>query len=436
MITNSNGAPGPNSTLFRHIFRTLRYRNYRLFFGGQLISLTGTWMQQIAMTWLVYRLTGSALLLGIIGFAGQMPSLLLSPFAGVVADRVNRHRLVIATQVLSMVQASVLAILTLTGTVSIWQIIILSVFLGFVTAFEIPARQSFLLEMIEHKEDLGNAIAVNSSMFNGARLFGPSIAGLVIAAFGEGVCFLLNALSFVAVIAALLSMKLPAQHKLQESTGMYHGFKEGLAYAFGSAPIRYILMMIALVSTLGLQYGILMPIMAKDILSGGPGTLGFLMGATGVGALAGAVYLASRKTVIGLTRWIAISAAIFGMGLVAFSLSRNLWLSMSLLFVVGFGMMVQMAASNTILQTIADDDKRGRVMSFYTMAFIGMAPIGSLLAGSLAGRFGAPATLLISGIICVVGSLLFVSKIPRLRQEIRPIYMKIGIVADVPPATG
>ncbi len=420
-----------NSTGFKVTFRTLRYRNYRLFFGGQFISLIGTWMQQIAMTWLVYRLTNSAFLLGIVGFASQMPSFLLSPFAGVLADRLNRHRVVIATQVLAMVQALILAILTLTSTISIWHIIVLSTFLGLVNAFDIPARQSFLLDMIENKEDLGNAIALNSSMFNGARLIGPSIAGLVIAAIGEGPCFLLNALSFIAVIAALLAMRLPAQKKKPQHRGMLHGFKEGFNYAFGFMPIKYILILLALVSMMGMPYSVLMPIVAKDILHGGPHTLGFLMGATGIGALTGALYLASRKSVIGLARWIALSAAIFGIGLVGFSFSRSLWISMALLFVVGFGIMVQMAASNTILQTIADDDKRGRVMSFYTMAFMGIAPFGSLMAGSLAGEIGAPLTLFISGIACMIGAIAFAGKLPLLRKEIRPVYVKIGIIPEV-----
>ncbi len=356
---------------FKSIFRTLRYRNYRLFFGGQLISLIGTWMQQIAMTWLVYRLTNSAFLLGVVGFASQMPTFLLSPFAGVFADRMNRHRIIIVTQTLAMIQAAVLAILTLTGNIAVWHIIMLSVFLGLVNAFDIPTRQTFVLEMIENKEDLGNAIALNSSMFNGARLIGPAIAGMLLAVIGEGMCFLLNAISFVAVIVALLAMKLSPQQRTSHSHGVIKGLQEGFSYAFGFAPIKYILMLVALISAMGMPYTVLMPIFAKDILGGGPHTLGFLMGATGVGALTGALYLASRRTVVGLGRWIAIAAGIFGLGLIGFSFARVLSLSMSLLFVVGFGMMTQMASCNTILQTIAEDDKRGRVMSFYTMAFMG-----------------------------------------------------------------
>lgn len=415
----------------KSIFRTLRYRNYRLFFGGQLISLIGTWMQQIAMTWLVYRMTNSALLLGIVGFASQMPTFLLSPFAGVLADRMNRHRIIIITQTLAMVQAGALAVLTLTGNIAVWHIISLSVFLGLVNAFDIPTRQTFVLEMIENKEDLGNAIALNSSMFNGARLIGPAIAGMLLTVIGEGLCFLLNAISFVAVIVALLAMKLPPQQRTSHTHGVIRGLKEGVTYAFGFAPIKYILMLVALISAMGMPYSVLMPVFAKDILRGGPHTLGFLMGATGVGAMTGALYLASRKTVVGLGRWIAIAAGIFGLGLIGFSFARVLWLSMGLLFVVGFGMMTQMASCNTILQTIAEDDKRGRVMSFYTMAFMGMAPLGSLLAGSLASTIGAPYTLFISGVICIFGATMFATKLPLLRKEIRPIYMKIGIIPEV-----
>jgi MFS family permease len=425
-------ASSPNRTSgFNLVFRTLRYRNFRLFFGGQGISLIGTWMQQIAMTWLVYRLTNSAFLLGIVGFASQMPAFLLSPFAGVLADRMNRHSILIVTQTLAMLQAAALAFFTLTGDISVAHIIPLSVFLGLINAFDTPTRQSFLLEMIENKEDLSNAIALNSSMFNAARLVGPSIAGLLIAAIGEGLCFLLNAISFIAVIAALFAMRLPAKQSETKKQDVLQGFKEGFAYAFGFTPIKYILSLLALISIMGMPYAVLMPIFARDILGGGANTLGFLMGATGIGALTAAVYLASRKSVRGLGKLIAISAAIFGCGLIAFSLSRTEWLSIILLFVVGFGMMAQMAASNIILQTIADDDKRGRVMSFYTMAFMGMAPFGSLLAGSLASGIGAPYTLTISGAACILGALVFARKLPILREKIRPIYMKMGIIPEV-----
>ena len=415
----------------RLIFRTLRYRNYRLFFGGQIVSLVGTWMQQVALTWLVYRMTNSAFLLGVVGFAGQFPVFILGPFAGVSADRVNRHRALLVTQGLSMVQATILAILTLTGAIAVWHVIVLSILLGIINAFDIPIRQSFLLEMIENRDDLGNAIALNSSMFNGARLVGPAVAGVMIAAFGEGPCFLLNAISYVAVILALAAMKIPHRQAEKSSSGVFTGFAEGFRYAFGFLPIRNILLLLALVSVMGLPYSVLMPIFARDILGGGPHTLGFLMSATGVGALTGALLLASRKSVRGLGRWISNATIIFGLGLIGFSFSRVLPLSIVFLFVVGFGMMVQMASSNTILQTVVDDDKRGRIMSFYTMAFMGMAPIGSLLAGSFASTIGAPYTLLLGGVVCIVGGAYFASQLPELRKEIRPVYERLGIVSEV-----
>jgi MFS family permease len=432
MKSESKGLPGNDGRRFSGIFRTLRYRNFRLFFGGQLISLVGTWMQQLAVTWLVYRLTGSAFLLGTIGFISQLPSFLLSTFAGVLADRFNRHRMVIVTQILAMVQATILAILTLTGAITVWEIVVLMVILGCINAFDIPARQSFLLEMVENKEDLGNAIALNSSMFNGARLLGPSIAGLVIAAIGEGLCFLLNAVSFIAVILALLSMKIPKKEKPAASHGVLKGFKEGIHYVWTFAPIKYILIQLALVSFMGMPYAVLMPIFAGEILHGGPHTLGFLMGAIGVGALAGAVFLASRKSAVGLGKWIPIGSTIFGTTLAVFSFSTYQWISISLLPFVGFGMMVQMASSNTMLQTIVDDDKRGRVMSFYTLAFMGTMPFGSLFAGSIASKIGAPHTLLISGIACIIGALFFTTKLPMIRNEIRPIYRKIGLIPNLP----
>lgn len=432
MKTSADSSRNPKG--FKRTFRALRYRNYRLFFTGQLISLIGTWMQQIAMIWLVYRLTHSAFLLGLVGFSGQMPTFLVSPFAGVLADRLNRHRIIIATQTLAMIQATVLAILTLTGSITVVHIVLLSIFMGLINAFDIPTRQSFILEMIENKEDLGNAIALNSSMFNSARLLGPSIAGIVIAAIGEGMCFLVNAVSFIAVIIALLAMRIPPRERPPQSQGVLHGFKEGFKYAFGFVPIRYILLLLALVSLMGMPYAVLMPIFAKDILHGGPQTLGFLMGATGIGALTGAMTLASRKSIAGLSGWIPRAASLFGVGLIAFSLSRSIWLSIVLLFFVGFGMMVQMASSNSILQTISDDDKRGRVMSFYTMAFMGMTPFGSLYAGSLASQIGAPYTLTLSGIACILGALAFTRKLPLLREKIRPIYMKIGIIPEVSSA--
>lgn len=414
----------------QNVFRALHSRNYRLFFSGQAISLIGTWITRIATGWLVYRLTDSALLLGVVGFASQIPTFFLTPFTGVLADRWNRHDTLVITQVLAMVHSLILAALTLTGVITVWHIIALSVFQGLINAFEIPARQSFVVEMVEKKEDLGNAIALNSSIFNAARLVGPSIAGLLIAAFGEGLCFLIDGMSYIAVIAALMAMKitprkieLPAPHILQE-------LKAGFKYAFGFTPIRALLLLLGLTSIAGMPYATLMPVFAADVLHGGPHTLGFLMGAAGVGALVGAVYLASRKSVRGLGKVIVLAASVFGIGLIAFSLSRVLWFSLLLMVLIGFGMIVQVASSNTVLQTIVDDDKRGRVMSLYAMAFMGMTPFGNLLAGFLANNIGAPNTLIIGGGCCVLGSLLFARKLPVLREIVRPIYSKMGIIPE------
>jgi len=415
----------------RSITRALRYRNYRLFFGGQSISLIGTWMQRIALAWLVYRLTNSAFLLGLVGFSGQIPTFLFASFAGVLVDRWNRHRMLVVTQVLSMAQAFTLSLLILTGTVRVWHIVVLSLLLGIVNAFDIPARQSFVVEMVEGKEDLGNAIALNSSMVNAARLLGPSMAGILIAAVGEGTCFLINGLSYLAVVVALLAMRTRPRDSKQRNSWIRQELRDGFIYTFGFAPIRAILLLLALVSLMGMPYVVLMPVFAKDVLHGGPHALGFLMGASGVGALVGALYLASKKSVLGLGRLIPVTASVFGAGLVAFSLSHVLVLSLLLMLVVGFGQMVQMASSNTILQTIVEDDKRGRVMSFYTMAFMGMAPFGSLFAGTLASKIGAPNTLMIGGIACLFGSVFFAKKLRSIREMVRPIYEKMGIIPEI-----
>jgi MFS family permease len=413
------------------IIRALRHRNFRLFFGGQSISLIGTWMQRVALGWLVYRLTNSPFLLGLVGFAGQIPAFLLAPLAGVLADRWNRQRILILTQAISMIQALTLSLLVLTGTVAIWHIILLSVFLGIINAFDMPTRQSFLVEMVEEKEDLANAIALNSSMVNSARLLGPSIAGILVAAVGEGICFLINGISYLTVIGALVAMKIVPKNLKPQRSRVWYGLKEGFTYASAFAPIRAVLLLLALMSLMGMPYVVLMPVFAKDILHGGPHALGFLMGASGLGALIGAFYLASRKTVLGLGRLIAVAASIFGLGIIAFSFSRLLWLSLPLMLVTGVGQMVQMASSNTILQTIVDDDKRGRIMSFYTMAFMGGTPLGSLFAGTLASSIGAPHTLLIGGTTCLMGSVFFAHKLPALRKIVRPIYVKMGIIPEI-----
>jgi MFS family permease len=409
-----NGADIPTGV--KGTFRALRHRNFRLFFIGQIISLTGTWMQVVAQSWLVYRLTGSAALLGIVGFVGNLPSFLFAPVAGVLADRMNRHRLLVATQVASMIQALLFAALILADVIAVWHIIVLSCLLGFINAFDMPIRQSFVPDMLERKDDLSNAIALNSTMVNGSRLVGPSIAGILIAAVGEGYCFLINGLSFIAVIAALLAMKGYRKNKTTRHEPVWRELKTGLSYVFGFPPLSAVILLLALISLIGMPYVVLMPIFAKTILGGGPNTLGFLMAATGVGALVGAIYLASRKDVRGLGKMVGLSAAIFGLGLILFSFSRSISLSIVLMTITGFGMITQMAGSNTVLQTIADEDKRGRVMSFYTMAFRGMVPFGSLLAGTVASGIGAPYTLLIGGSICILGALWYGRKIGSLRR--------------------
>ncbi len=379
-------------------------------------------MQMIAMSWLVYRITGSAFLLGIVGFASQLPIFLLAPFTGVLVDRYNRQKILIITQSLSMFQAFVLATLVLTNTVTVWAIIILSVFLGLINSIDMPARQTFVIDMVERREDLSNAIALNSSLFNGARLIGPAIGGILIAAVGEGICFAINGISFLAVIFCLLAMRLrPPKIEVKESR-IVSGLKEGFSYAFGSAPIRYLILLTVLISLVGMPYTVLMPVFAAEILHGDANTLGFLMAASGVGALAGTLYLAARKNVMGLGRLVGIASGIFGAGLILFSLSHLLALSLVLMILTGFGMIVQIASSNTILQTVVDDDKRGRVMSIFVMAFIGMAPFGSLLAGGAATGIGAPNTLMIGGACCIVASIFFFLKFRSLRVALHATY--------------
>ena len=401
----------------RTTFRSLQYRNYRLFFSGQSISLIGTWIQRIATPWLVYDLTKSVFLLGLVGFIGQIPIFLISPFAGVFSDRWNRYHILVATQVLAMGQAVILSWLVLTNSIEIWHIILLSGFLGCINAFDVPARQSFLIQMVDKKEDLSNAIALNSSMVNGARLLGPSLAGMLIAATGEGICFLLNALSYIFVIWSLLLMKVSVtRHDKGKSILME--LQEGVAYTFGFAPIRDIILLLTLASIMGMSYIVLMPVFAKEILMGEANTFGFLMGASGLGALIGAFYLASRKSVAGLEKIIPLAAGCFGAGLILLSLTRAFALSLLLMVVTGLGMMLSMASSNTVLQNIVKDDMRGRVMSFFTMAIMGTAPFGSLLAGSVAKHIGVPETIMIGGGFCIIGALLFGMKLGAISQAI------------------
>jgi MFS family permease len=421
---------------YAHAWRALRHRNYRLYFTGQSISLIGTWMTRIATSWLVYRLTGSALLLGVVGFAGQIPTFLLAPFAGVLVDRINRRNLLVWTQVLAGVQSLAMAALTLAKVITVHEIIALSAFQGLINAFDMPGRQAFVVQMISDdptnpdKQDLGNAIALTSSMVNLARLVGPALAGIVIAAVGEGYCFAIDGFSYIAVVASLLMMNITLAPVRRAAAPIFEQLKEGWSYVTTFSPIRTILTLFALLSLMGMPFVVLMPIFASQVLHGGPHTLGFLMGASGVGALVSALSLAFRKTVRGLTTMIQISAAIFGAGLVLFGLSSNLVLSLLLMTVVGFGMMQGMAASNTVIQTLVPEDKRGRVMSFYTMAFVGMAPFGSLLAGFLAHRFGAPHAIMITGSFCLAGSLWFSTRLKSIRRIMRPIYIDMGIMQN------
>jgi len=411
-------------------FRALRYRNYRLFFGGQTVSLVGSWMTRIAVAWLVYRLTGSAVLLGVVSFAGQIPTFLVAPFAGVWVDRWNRHTVLVVTQSAAMVQSFALAWLALTH-INMAEIIALSALQGLINAFDMPGRQSFVVDMVEQRADLGNAIALNSSMVNMARLAGPALGGLIIAGWGEGYCFLIDGISYLAVIASLLAMRELPQRARAVRQSMVVSLREGWAYASGFAPARMLLILLALVSLLGMPYTVLMPIFAGSVLHGGAHTLGFLMGSAGCGALAAALALAARKSVRGLTRLVPISAAIFGAALVGFSFSRWTGLSLAIIFFAGLGMMQQMASTNTILQTIVTEEKRGRLMSYYTMAFVGMAPWGSLLSGWLASRIGAPRTLMLTGTGCVIGAAWFAMRLPTLRAAIRPIYEQLGIIQEM-----
>ena len=414
---------------FRTLGRALRHRNYRLFFGGQGTSLVGTWITRIATSWLVYRLTGSVLLLGLVGFAGQIPTLVLAPFAGVLVDRWDKHRILVVTQVLSMLQSLALAVLAIPHLITVTDILALQLVQGIINAFDTPARQSFLVQMIEDRADLPNAIALNSTMVNASRIIGPSIAGVMIALVGEGWCFMVDAVSYVAVVAALQAMRIVRAQRAATTTRLSEEFREGLAYVSGFPPARAVLLLIALVATMGMPYTILMPAIAKSVLHGGPHTLGFLMAASGVGALFGALYLASRHSIIGLWRVIAKAAAAFGIGLIAFSLSRVLTLSLLILPVVGAGMMVSLASCNTILQTIVEERLRGRVMAFFAMSFLGTAPIGSLIGGVVADRIGAPATIRLGGVACVAGAAVFALALPRLRPHIREVYAARGVTA-------
>jgi len=411
-----------------HAWRALRHRNFRLFFGGQSISLIGTWMTRIATRWLVFRLTGSALLLGTVSFAGQIPTFIFAPIAGVWVDRLDRRQVLVWTQALSMIQSLALAALTLSHLITIHWILALSVMQGIINAFDMPGRQSFMVQMVEDRRDLSNAIAINSSMVNMARLVGPSLAGMLIAVSSEGWCFLVDGISYIAVIASLLIMRIDVAPAMRKTSSTLTDMKAGWTYVSEFLPIRTILLLFALVSLMGMPFVVLMPIFAARVLHGGPHTLGFLMGSMGVGALISALALAARKSVLGLVRMIPMAAAVFGLGLIGFGLSRVFWLSMIMVLIAGMGMMQGMAGSNTIIQTIVSEDKRGRVMSYYTMAFVGMAPFGSLPAGSLAHAIGAPWTVILNGSVVILGATWFFTRLPAVRREIRPIYREMGIL--------
>lgn len=411
------------------ITRALRSRNYRLFFSGQTVSLIGTWITRVATSWLVYRLTGSVLLLGVVGFCGQIPTLILSPFTGVLVDRMDRHRILVVTQILSMIQSFALAGLVFSDQITVAWVLVLQVAQGIINAFDTPARQAFVVEMVEDRADLPNAIALNSSMVNVSRILGPSIGGIVIAAVGEGWCFFADGVSYIAVIVSLLLMNVVRKPKAPRSTSVVQELGDGFRYVSRFSPVRNALTLLSLVSIMGMPYTVLMPAISTKLLHGGAHTLGFLMTASGVGALIGAFYLASRRSVLGLGKVMIFSTALFGAGLVAFSFSRVLWLSLLILPLIGAGMMVTMAATNTIIQTIVEENLRGRVMAFYTMAFLGSAPIGSLVAGLIADRIGPTRTITIGGTCCLLAAVWFASRLPKIRELVRPIYVERGIIA-------
>jgi MFS family permease len=405
------------------LFPAFQSRNYRLFFLGQGLSLVGTWITMVAMIWLVYQLTESPVLLGIVGFVSQIPNLVLVPFGGVLSDRWNHQRTLIVTQILSMLQSFALAILTLTGTVHIWHIIVLSLFQGIVNAVDAPTRQAFVPEIVERKENLINAIALNSSMFNGARLIGPAIGGVLLASVGAGYCFLIDAVSYIAVLLALTAIRLKPKTLNADQTSftfvtVVQHLKEGFVYAFGFAPVRAILIMVGMVSFLGINFVVILPIFSNEILRGDANTLGIMMAASGVGSLIAAIQLSLRREVRGLGNLVAIAPIIYGLGMIAFAFSRSIWLSVLLLAIIGFGSLLQSASSNTIIQTLVQDEMRGRVMSIYIMSFLGMISFGNLFQGTLVSFIGAPATVIVSGIICVLVAIFYARQLPKLRRMV------------------
>lgn len=398
-------------------FSTFKYRNYRLFFTGQGISLIGTWIQIIALNWLVYSITNSPFMLGLVGFLSRIPTLIFAPFMGVIADRFDKYKLLLLTQVLAMVQAGALAVLVLSGLIKVWQIIILGLVGGIINSLDIPVRQAFVVEMVEDKKALSNAIVLNSFLMNIARFFGPTVAGIMVATVGEGWCFTINAISFIAIIWSLLAMKIIKKEASVSKKADSKNLKEGLLYAWKYMPIRTVLLLLSLVSLMGMPFQVLMPVFAKDILHGGPHTLGYLMAGISVGAITGGIFLSSKKkSALLLSKYIAAAAIVFGIGLILFSFSGNFYLSFFMLALTGLGMMIQITSSNTFIQTVVDDDKRGRVMGFYTMAFMGTVPLGNLLSGFLASTFGVVYTVMIGGAASILGALLFYTKLNSIRE--------------------
>ena len=453
--TQENPPPAPSR--LQSLVRAMRHRNYRLFFAGQIVSLCGTFLTQVAMVWLVYHITSSSkigdvsrhsvAILGFTAFAGQIPSFLLGPFAGVWVDRLNRRRLIVATQALAMLQSFALAgLLTLYPhadsdfhqmIVVVGGLITLAFVQGLINSFDMPGRQAFLVEMVTDRNDLSNAIALNSTMVHGARLVGPALAGFLIHYTGARWCFFLDGCSYIAVIAALLAMRLPPPKPQKQREGVLAELREGFQYVWNFDPIRAMLLLMALISLTGIPaFTVLMPVFAKGLTPPGvpdSETLGFLMACSAGGALVGAIYLASRKSVVGLGRVIAIAAAVFGAALIAFSFSKHLWLSLVIVPLGGCAMLINFASANTVLQTLTEDEKRGRVMSFFTMAFVGMTPWGNLLAGTASDALGhnlvgASRTVRIAGAVCIVAAISFALKLPALRKVVRPIYDEKGIL--------
>jgi MFS family permease len=427
----NNSKPQKTSKLgssMSHAWRALRHRNFQLFFAGQSVSLIGTWMTRLATSWLVYRQTHSALLLGIVGFAGQIVAFAVGPFAGVWVERLNRRKLLVWTQAAAAAQSLALAALTLMHVINLGEIIALTALQGLINAFDMPARQSFLVQMVDDRNDLSNAIAINSSMVNGARLIGPAIAGLVIAAVGEGWCFLIDGFSYFAVIASLLLMRIKPQDIRRKATSMFEQMREGWDYVRTFRPIRSILLLFALICFMGWPYSVLLPVFAAEILHGGATTLGLLSGAAGMGAFASAISLAVRKSVVGLTSMLQVAAVLLGGALILFGISRTFWLSLVLAGFIGFGLIQEASVSNTIIQSLVPEDKRARVMSYYSTVFFGAAPFGSLLAGAVAHRIGAPHTIILAGASCIAGALWFTLELPKVRAEMRPIYQEMGLL--------